>query len=104
MTDRPSGLSCQQRKSRLLEVAVQHTLQRLAVTGLIAGHLVDGVVDGIQAVLLGAGGQIELALGCAVLAVRGSVLSGHKTTPKGAIHSFCTRRVAGVYNIHWWQF
>jgi len=61
-------------------------------------------VDGIQAVLLGAGGQIELALGCAVLAVRGSVLSGHKTTPKGAIHSFCTRRVAGVNNIHWWQF
>ena len=29
----------------------------------------DGVVDGIQTVLLGAGGQIELALGCAELAV-----------------------------------
>ena len=53
----------------LLEVTLQQTLQCLAVTGLVAGHFVDGVVDGIQAVLLGAGSQIELALGCAELAV-----------------------------------
>ena len=93
-----AGFSCS------AKVALQQALQRLAVAGLVTGHLVDGVVDGIQAVLLGALSQVELAGGGAELAVRGSVLSGHKTTPKGAIHSFCTRRVAGVYNIHWWQF
>ena len=93
-----AGFAC------LAKVALQQALQSLAVTGLVTGHLVDGVVDGIQAVLLGALSQVELAGGSAELAVRGSVLSGHKTTPKGAIHSFCTRRVAGVYNIHWWQF
>ena len=53
----------------LLEVPLQQALQGLAVTGLVPGHLMDGVVDGVQAVLLGAGGQIELALGGAVLAV-----------------------------------
>ena len=36
---------------------------------LVAGHLVDGVVDGIEAVLLRAGGEVKLALNCAVLAV-----------------------------------
>ena len=39
------------------------------MTSLVPGHLVDGVVDGVQAVLLGAGGQVELALGGAELAV-----------------------------------
>ena len=29
----------------LLEVAVQQALQGLAVTGLVPGHLVDGVAD-----------------------------------------------------------
>ena len=29
----------------LLEVTLQQTLQSLAVTSLVAGHLVDGVVD-----------------------------------------------------------
>ena len=38
----------------LPEVAVQQTLKGLAVAGLVAGHLVDGVVDGVQVVLLGA--------------------------------------------------
>ena len=37
----------------------------------------DGVVDRIQAVLLGDDSQVELALGCAELAVRKSVRSGH---------------------------
>ena len=53
----------------LLEVALQQAFQGLAVTGLVTGHFVDGVVDGVQAVLLGAGGQVELALGGAVLAL-----------------------------------
>lgn len=62
----------------LLEVPLQQAFQGLAVTGLVASHFVDGVVDGVQAVLLGAGGQIELALGGAVLALNapGQVLLG----------------------------
>ena len=39
------------------------------MAGLVTSHLVDGVVDGVQTVLLGAGCQIELTLGCAELAV-----------------------------------
>ena len=35
----------------LLEVTLQQALQSHAVAGLIASHLMDGVVDGIQAVL-----------------------------------------------------
>ena len=57
------------RLAGLLEISLQQTLQSHAVAGLVTGHLVDGVVDGIQAVLLGADSQIELALGCAELAV-----------------------------------
>ena len=37
----------------------------------------DGIVDGIQTVLLSDLSQVELAGGCAVLAVRESVRSGH---------------------------
>ena len=61
----------------LLEVTLQQTLQGDAVASLVTSHLVDGVVDSIQAVLLGADSQIELALSCAELAVRKSVRSGH---------------------------
>ena len=53
----------------LLEVTLQQALQCLAVSGLVAGHLMDGVVDGIQTVLLGADGQVGLALGGTELAV-----------------------------------
>ena len=52
----------------LLEVTLQQAFQTTAVSGLVAGHLMDGVVDGIQAVALSASSQIELALGCAKLA------------------------------------
>ena len=45
------------------EVALQQALQSLAVAGLVAGHLMDGVVDGVQVVLLGADSQVELAGG-----------------------------------------
>ena len=75
--------------SALLKISLDQALQCLAVAGLVTGHLVDGVVDGIQAVLLCAGSQIELALGCAVLAVRESVRSGHFFTPKSAMPIFC---------------
>ena len=51
------------------KVAVQHTLQSLAVAGFVLRHFMDGVVDGVQTVLLGAGGQVKLALGGAELAV-----------------------------------
>ena len=67
----------------LLEVTLQQALQSNAMAGLVAGHLVDGVVDGIQAVLLGADSQVELALGCAELAVRKSVRSGHFSRQMG---------------------
>ena len=73
----------------LLEVALQQALQSLAVTGLVAGHLMDGVVDGVQVVHLGNLGQIELAGGGAELAVRESVRSGHFFTPKSAVPIFC---------------
>ena len=36
----------------LLEVTLQQAFQTTAVSCLVAGHLVDGVVDCIQAVLL----------------------------------------------------
>ena len=57
----------------LAEVAVQQTLKRLAVTGLIASHFMDGVVDGIQVVLLGQLSQLELAGG------RASLRAGERT-------------------------
>ena len=66
---RPVRLELPAAARRLLEVTLQHALQSNAVAGLVASHLVDGVVDGIQTVLLGAGGQIKLALSCAELAV-----------------------------------
>ena len=48
------------------------------MAGFVLRHFMDGVVDGVQAVLLGAGGQVELALGSAELAVHtpGQVLLG----------------------------
>ena len=51
----------------LAEVTLQQTLQSLAVTGLVASHLVDGVVDGVQIQSLGLLGQLELAGGSTVL-------------------------------------
>ena len=46
---------------QLAEVALQQALESLAVAGLVAGHLMDGVVDGVQVELLGLLGQLELA-------------------------------------------
>ena len=37
----------------LLEVTLQQALESLAVAGLVAGHLMYGVVDGVQVQLLG---------------------------------------------------
>ena len=51
------------------EVPLQQALESLAVTGLVAGHLMHGVVDGVQVVLLGQLSQLELAGGSAVLSV-----------------------------------
>ena len=52
-----------------LEVTLQQAGESLAVTGLVAGHLMDGVVDGVQVQGLGLLGQLELAGGSAVLGV-----------------------------------
>jgi hypothetical protein len=53
----------------LAEVALQQALESLAVAGLVASHLVDGVVDGVQVQLLGLLGQVKLAGGGAVLGI-----------------------------------
>ena len=55
--------------SILLEVAVKKALERAAVSCFVLGHFVDGVVDGVEVVLLGALGEVELALGGAEFAV-----------------------------------
>ena len=55
--------------SLLAEVAVQQALEGLAVAGFVAGHFMDGVVDGVQIVLLGQLGQLELAGSGAVLGI-----------------------------------
>ena len=54
----------------LLEVAVVETLEALAVTGLVLGHLVDGVVDGVEVEFLGAACDAHLVL-------VGACLGGH---------------------------
>ena len=69
-----AGFAC------LTKVALQQALQSLAVTGLVTSHLVDGVVDSIQAVLLGALGQVELAGGGAELAVNTPCQVDRKST------------------------
>ena len=57
--------------SRLFaEVSVQQALECLAVSGLVACHLVDGVVDSVQVGGFGSLGQIGLAGGSAVLGYR----------------------------------
>ena len=50
----------------LVEVPLQQAFERLTMAGLVAGHFMHGVVDGIQIQFLGLLGQIELALGSAV--------------------------------------
>ena len=47
---------------QLAEVALQQALESLAMAGLVAGHLVHGVMDGVQVQLLGLLGQLELAV------------------------------------------
>ena len=51
----------------LLEIPLQQTLEGLTMTGLVTGHLMDGVMDSIQAQLLGLLGDSHLAGGGAVL-------------------------------------
>ena len=53
----------------IAEVPLQQTLEGLAVTGLVAGHFMNGIMDGIEPQLLGLFGQLELAGGSAVLGV-----------------------------------
>ena len=57
-----SGMWVSTSLSRFLlsEIPLQQPLERLAVTGFVAGHLVHGVVDGIQIQRLGLLGQLGL--------------------------------------------
>ena len=48
---RPFRLELPAAARRLLEVTLQQAFETAAVSCFIAGHLMDGVVDGIQAVL-----------------------------------------------------
>ena len=50
----------------LAEVAGQQSGESLSMAGLIAGHFMHGVVDGVIAQFLGQLGQFELAGGRAV--------------------------------------
>ena len=50
----------------LAEVALQQAFESLAVAGLVAGHFMHGVVDGVEIQLLGLLGQVELTGGRAV--------------------------------------
>ena len=54
----------------LLEEAVVQAGEALAMTGLVAGHLVDGVMDGVKVLRLGEFGDAELVLA-------GACLGGH---------------------------
>ena len=83
MIDQPSGSHCLSGLPDLLEVTLQQALQSDAVASLVAGHLMDGVVDGIQTVLLGADSQIELALSCAELAVNAPCQVSLGVSPTG---------------------
>ena len=47
---------------QLAEVALQQALESLAVARFVPGHLMHGVVDGIEVELLGLLGQLELAV------------------------------------------
>ena len=54
-----------------LEIAVEKTLETLSVTGLVLGHLVNRVVNGIPVHLLGSLGDAHF--------VRTSAAFGHHT-------------------------
>ena len=45
----------------LAEVALQQALESLAVTGFVAGHLMNGVMDRVEVQFLGLLGELELA-------------------------------------------
>ena len=51
----------------LPEIPLQQACESLAMPGFVAGHFMHGVMDGVQAQLLGLLGQVGLALGGAVL-------------------------------------
>ena len=53
----------------LAKISLQKTCECLAVTGLIAGHLMNRVMDGIQIQGLCSLGQISLAGGRAILSI-----------------------------------
>ena len=51
----------------LAEITLEQPLERLAVAGFVARHLMHGVVDGVQVQLLGLLGQLKLAGSSTVL-------------------------------------
>ena len=57
----PAAIDIEGWRRLFLEIAVVETLESGTVTGFVLGHLVDGVMDGVVAELLGADGDGELA-------------------------------------------
>ena len=53
----------------LAEVPLEQSRERLAVAGFVASHLMHGVVDRVEVILLGQLGQLSLAFGRAVLGI-----------------------------------
>ena len=54
------------KRTRLFEISLQEALQRLAVSGFVARHLMDGVVDRVEIQRLRALCKVRLARGRAV--------------------------------------
>jgi len=93
---------CQMGGNLLGEVPFQQTQQSLAVAGFVLCHLVNGVVDGIQTVLLCLQRQVKLALGGTELAVHTpcQILSGgagHVGLQGGAQHLCKLGSVLGFF-------
>ena len=53
----------------LAEITLEQSRKRLAVAGFVARHLMHGVVDRVEVILLGQLGQLNLAFGRAVLGI-----------------------------------
>ena len=71
----------------LAKVALEQAGESLAVAGLVASHLVHGVVDGIEAGGLGTLGKIGLAGGGAVLGLNAHLevlLESVTTSPRSS--------------------
>ena len=70
----------------LLEISVEQTFQTAAVASLVACHFVDGVVDGIQAILCGAADDTAAKRIAAALTRPGNGLTPVTLSMKGFVY------------------